>query len=247
MDTGLMSFIGGGDLYMDRLAADGSSQGFVKVGNATKFELKVDSETKKQLARGRDNFGQTLASVTRITGSTIGITLDQIDKDVLAAVFLGSAVERTGAGGSITNEAISAKLGKMVELAHANISAVTVTDATGITTYVAGTDYVVHDRLGLIEILVSGSITEGESLLVDYTWAAESGYKITGATQPVVKAALKLDGKNDYDGKPVLVNVFAAQLRPSSAVDFLAEDFAQIVFEGDLLTPTGKSWPFEVI
>ena len=247
MKEGIISFIGGGDLYMDLLAADGSSRGLEKVGNATKFAIKVDSETKKLLARGRDNYGQTLASTTRISATTISISLNQIDHNTLAAVFMGDSAKRTGAGGTITDEAITARLGRWVELAHGDISAVTVTNASGSVTYVAGTDYNVNARLGLIQAITGGAIADAAALLVDYTWAAETGYRITGATKPVVKVSLRLDGKNDYNGEPVVVRVWEANLQPASEVDFLAEDFAEMQFEGELISPLGKSWPFEVV
>jgi len=366
MQPGILSFIGGGDVYMDRLTAAGVSTGFKKVGNATKFELKVDTEVKKLRATGRDNYGQTLASVTRITDSTIGITLNQLDNEMLASVFLGESVARTGAGGTVTSEAIVASHDKFVELAHGDISAVSVTvqsasiitgsdstlaaasnwtnvdigsydesgdltltasagdqyctlpvanatttigknyklsfsvanivetwtvkDFTGATTlgtvsangakeitftaattggfrivanaatssgdfdkftlyqvYTVDTDYTVNTNIGMVKALSTGSIVDGATVYVTYTWAAETGYRITGATQPVVKVGLRLDGKNDYDGEPVIVKVWEANVRPSSAVDFLSPDFLEIQIEGDMVTPSSKSWPFEVI
>jgi len=247
MQSGIMSFIGSGDLYMDRLTSAGVSTGFQLVGNATKLEVKVEAEQKEQLSNGRDTYGQTLASVTRITGTTIGLTLNQLNHQMLAAIFLGNSVAMTGAGGSITSEAVTAREGKWVELAHKGVSSVVVKDVTDTTTYVSGTDYNVNTRLGMIEILAAGAIADAAVLHVSYTWAAESGYRITGATQPSVKVALRLDGKNDYDGSDVDVRIWEAQLTPNSPVDFLAEDWNELQFEGKLVTPTGRSWPFEVI
>ncbi len=246
---GLLSFLGSGDLYMDRLAADGTPQGAVLVGNASKLELKVEADTKKLTSRQRATYGQTLASVTNITGSTVSLSINQMDVDTLAAVFLGAAIDLTGAGGSITAENVTAILDRWVDLAQpgSGVSTVVVMDATDITTYTEGTDYTVNTRLGMIQALSTGAIAADDVLHVDYTYGAESGKKITGATQSTVKVKLRLDGKNIEDGTDVQVNVFEALIKPSSPVDFLAEDFAEIQFEGELLTPAGKSWPFEVI
>ncbi len=246
---GLLSFLGSGDLYMDRLAADGTPQGAVLVGNATKLELKVEADTKKLTSKKRTTYGQTLASVTNITGSTVSLVLNQMDVDTLAAVFLGDAVDMTGTGGSITAENVTAILDKYVDLSQpgAGLSAVVVKDATDTTTYIDGIDYTINTRLGMIQALSTGAISAGDVLHVDYTYAAESGKKITGATQATVKVKLRLDGKNVEDGTDVQVNVFEALIKPSSPIDFLAEDFAETQFDGELLTPAGKSWPFEVI
>ncbi len=246
---GILSFLGSGDLYMDRLAADGSPQGSDLVGNATSLSLAIETDNKKLTSNKRDTFGQTIATVNRITGSKVTFTLNQMDVATLAAVFLGDAVARTGTGGTVTDEDVVAIHDKWVDFLQLGngISAVSVQDATDITTYVEGTDYELNTRLGMIKVLSGGSIDDGDTLHVDYTYAAESGKKITGATQPTVKVKLRLDGKNVEDGSDVQVNVFEALVKPSSAVDFLAEDFAEIQFEGEMLTPAGKSWPFEVI
>lgn len=348
MQDGILSFIGTGDLYMDRLTSAGVSTGLVKVGNATKFALKVATESKEMLGRGRANAGQTLASVTKITATTISLSLNQLDLATLATVFMGDRVAQTGAGGNVSNETITAATGKHVELLHGGLTnvvvksalggeeelivpetgtaalgnagngtltdvagrddikpgiytitciddsvsgsevfsvvdpdsiplanatvgvgyfnaqiefilndstndfevgdifTITVTGGEGIATYTVDEDYTLNARLGLIEVLSGGLISNGQTLKVSYTWAAETGYKITGATQPVVKARLLLDGKNDYNGEAVRVDVWEAQLSPSNEVDFLADEFASLDFDGKMLTPTGKAWPFEV-
>lgn len=246
---GTLSFLGSGDLYMDRLTSAGAAQGATLVGNATALALNVETDTKKLTSRKRATHGQTLASVTQITGATLSLTLNQMDVDTLAAIFLGDAVAMTGSGGSVTDEDVVAIHDKWVDLDEmgGGISNVVIEDETDTTTYIEGTDYELNTRLGMVKVLSTGSIGDGDTLHVDYDYAAESGKKITGATQPTVKVKLRLDGRNVEDGSNVQVNVWEALIRPSSAVDFLAEDFAELQFDGELLTPDGKSWPFEVI
>ena len=366
MQSGIQSFIGSGDLYIDRLTAAGVSTGFVKTGNVVKMAFQVETDTKKLTSKGRDTYGQTLAEVTRITGTNISLTVNQQDVSLLAAQSMGEAVAMDGAGGDITDEELTVAHDKYVELDHGVISAVTIrgsassiitgndstfadtsnwanvdvdafdatTDMTmtasaadqyctlpvanaGTTsgknytltfsvanlvgtwtvkdfagtntlgtvtadgdqsitftaastgglrlvagtdtasgdfddfelyqTFVEDTDYEVNTRLGAIKALSTGTMTDESTVYVDYTWAAESGYKITVATEPVVKVALLLDGKNDYDGTSVIVKVWEAHLRPASELDFMADDWNEIQFEGEMITPTGYSWPCEII
>jgi len=124
-------FLGTGDLYMDRLTAAGVAQGLTLLGNATKFELQALAESKDLVSRKRDTAGQNLASVTRGQPATITITLNEYDKDILAAAFLGDAVTQSGAGGTVTDEVITAIADKYVEMAHRDISAVTVSRKAG--------------------------------------------------------------------------------------------------------------------
>lgn len=246
--NGLTYFLGAGDVQLALLTGLGAFQGFDDAVNSTKFEVKVDSEVKEAKARGRDNDGQTLASATRITGTKISITFNGSTPSLFAAIFLGDAVKLTGAGGTATAEVVTALEDKWTPVANlgSGISDVIVKDDADTTTYVEGTDYAVDLVTGMIKTLSAGSITDQDELHVDYSYAAESGYKITGATRPLVKVMIKFSGKNTYNGEPASVDVYEANLRPSSPVDFLSEETQELQFEGDLITPAGKSWPFEV-
>lgn len=242
------SFLGGGDLYIDRLTDAGVSTGFLKTGNATKFEIKSESEIKEQTSKGRDTYGQVIATANLPKPSTIKITLNQLDPDSMAIAFLGDKAVLTVAGASVTDEAVTAKLDKFVKLANRNITAesVVVTDSAGTTTYVEDDDYEIDYRLGMIKCLTGGDIADDESLKVDYAYGAASGTTIEGATQPLIKAKLLLDGKNYVNGKDVAVDVYYAELKPSSAVDFLSDDFLPLELEGTLRTPDGYDHPFKV-
>lgn len=128
----------------------------------------------------------------------------------------------------------------------------TVTDGTvtwvdmGLIVMASGTDFDVHYRLGMLSPLVGGAIITGDVLMVDYTHNAVSGSRIKGATQPTIKARLVLDGQNYVDGKDNLVEIYEAQLKPTSSVDWLADDFSALTLEGTLVTPSGYDHPFKV-
>lgn len=246
---GTMSFLGSGDLYIDRLTSAGVAQGSELVGNATSFSLSVEADDNKQTGNKRDTYGQTIASNPKISSSNISITLNQYDVAVLAAAFMGDAVAMTAEAGTVTEESITAIADKWVDSASpgGGVSAVVVKDETDTTTYLLGTDYEINTRLGMVKALSSGSIDDADVLHIAYSYAAESGYKITGATNSTVKLKLRLDGKNVNDGTDVQANVWEANVSPGGAIDFLSEDYGEITLEGEMVTPTGKSWPFEII
>lgn len=116
----------------------------------------------------------------------------------------------------------------------------------GLIAMALNTDYDVHYRLGMLRPLSGGAISAGEELLIDYSHNAVAGSRIKGATQPTIKARLVLDGQNFVDGKDSRVEIYEAQLKPTSAVDWLADDFTALTLEGTLLTPTGYDHPFKV-
>lgn len=244
----MSGFIGSGDLYMDRFDDDGNAQGFIDVGNAIKFAIAEDAEIKECESRRKATYGQVLDSVPIKKPASISITLNDLKVENLAMVLFGDISDINITGAVITDEALTARLDKWVELAYRNVTAasVTVTDSAGVTTYVEDTDYEVDYSLGMIKALSSGAITEAEALLVDYTYGNLTGKKIAGSAKPIIKCSLKLDGENQVNQKDCLVNVFEAVLKPAGEIDFLADDFNEVTFEGTLNTPSGKTSPYEV-
>lgn len=240
------SFLGAGDTYIDILDADGTPNGFDRAGNATKLEIQADSDLKEQTSKGRSDYGQVLASVVLAKPSKLKIALNQLDKTVLAMAFLGESSEINTGAGTITDEVIVAKEGKYADLTCRNITAesVTVKNEAGDTTYDEGTDYEVQYRLGMIKVLASGTIADGVNLKVTASYPAESGYKVRGAVQPTIRVAIRMDGENMTNGKQGVLSVWQAQVKPTSPVDFLADDFSALELEGTLITPTGKTEPF---
>ena len=246
MENAQKGLIAGGDLYMDFFDDAGNSTGFVLVGNAKKFAPKVETETKENKLNGRDTLGQTADSYTRITSSTISIVFNRYNPELLAANFMGAAVDQTAASGAYTAN-VTAILDRWVDIGETNIDTLVVKDVTDVTTYVLGTHYNVNLRAGLIMVLSGGGIDADDVLHLSGNLLAKTGMLVKGATRPMMNVGLRLDGKNYADGSSVLVNVFQAQLRAESEFDFMGEDFPELTFTGTLVTPTGKSWPFEVM
>ncbi|WP_022949517.1 phage tail tube protein [Methylohalobius crimeensis] len=241
----MSGFLGSGDLYFNRKVG-GVSQGRILLGNATKFSIQPQSETKSRPSRMRATYGQALDTVQIPAPSAISVILDEVNKDNLALAFMGSVGAYSQTGASVTDESVTAKLDKWVDLSDRNVSSVVVTDDPMSTTYTEGTDYEVHARLGMIKALSGGSIGEGDPLLVDFTSGDIAGNRVQGATQPIIRGEFILDGKNFADDSLSIVTVWEATLAPSSEFDFLAEDFAPIELGGTVVTPAGKTEPFIV-
>lgn len=243
MQNTQFGLVASGDLYIDFLSSTGASTGFQLVGNCKKFAPKVETETKENKMNGRDTFGQTSESFARITGSSLSMTFNRYDPQLLAAAFMGSAVSATAAAGAYTATITGIKE-RWVEVGAIGLDTCVVKDTTNTTTYVAGTDYEVNKRTGMIKVLTTD--LDGDTLNVTGNTLAKTGSRITAGTQSVVNVALRLDGKNLATGGNVLVTVWQAQLRSESDFDFMGEDFPELTFTATLITPTGKSWPFHV-
>jgi len=242
----MSGFLGSGDLYYNRVVS-GVSQGWLRFGNATKFEIKENATIKERKSRGKSDYGQIKDSVGLKDAAEIAISLDDLDKDNLALAFLGDVSTIAVTGASATAEPQTAQEGKSLRLVYGKVSAVVVKDVTDTTTYVLGTDYnILSATLGLIEIIAGAAISSGDVLHINYTHATVAGDRVKGGTSPSVKVALLLDGENFADQSESQVNVWEAVLTPQTGVDFLAEDYAVLELNGTLNTPTGKTSAYEV-
>jgi hypothetical protein len=134
-----------------------------------------------------------------------------------------------------------------LDIGKQNITAgLAVKDATGVTTYVLGTDYVLNKRMGWIKILPGSAIVKDAVIEVTGAYGAVGGTLIRGATNSQIRAKFRLDGVNFADQLPVIVDVWEAIISADSAFDFLSNEFASISLPGRLKTPAGKTEPFQV-
>lgn len=239
--------IAGGDLYFDFLTPAGDSTGFDLAGNCKKLIPKVTTETLKNPLNGRDTLGQIGDSYTRITDSTISFAMNRYDPRIVAMFFAGSAVDITAVAGAYT-ATVTAIHDKWVPIEVIDLSTCTVKDSAEATTYTVNTDYEINLRLGMIKVLSSGTIGDGDELHLSGDKAAASGFKVTGATQPVVNVGLYFDGKNYVDGSDLKMRVWKAQLVADGDFDVLAQGgFPELGFTGTMITPAGKTSPFEIV
>lgn len=242
-------FLGAGDLFARIYSPTlGAYEQWTGPYEATKFEIKPNSDLKEMTSRGRSTYGQVIESVPLPKPADMSVTLAEVNKESIAMALFGTASVLNQGSGSVTDEVVVASHGKWVKLAFGNVATAgfVVSHTTGSPNYVLGTDYEVNYRLGMLRILAAGAIADAASLKVDYAYNAISGTQVAGGTQTQVRAQFKLDGVNFADQLPVVVDVWEAVLTPDSAFDFLQNDFAEIALKGRLKTPAGKSEPFTV-
>jgi hypothetical protein len=128
--------------------------------------------------------------------------------------------------------------GALVPLAHPNPTVVVVSNEAASTTYVEGTDYEV--RAGGIFILAAGSIVDAANLKVDYTYGAYA--QIEAMTSTALILELHFEGLNEANsGKPVIVDVYRAQLSPAKALSLLGDKFSDLTIDAEVLIDPSKT------
>jgi hypothetical protein len=241
----MSGFLGSGRIYVDRKVG-GVFKGLKYIGNATQFEIKENSDKKERKSKDRANYGSALNTVFVKKPAELSITLDDLDKDNLGLVFLGDTSDVSVAGSTVTDELVTAYQGLIFRTAQRKISGVALTNSTGVTTYALNADYQIIDAdLGLVKIIGS-TITDAQSLKIDYTHGGMTSHKVAGGTNSNIIVKILFDGVNQADQTKAVVNVFEAVLSPTSGVDFLADNFTELKLAGIANVPSGGTAAYEV-
>jgi hypothetical protein len=240
------AFLGKGDLYIARYV-NGAFEDWKGPYECNKLEIKPNVELKEQVSKGKNTYGQVIESVALNKPADLTVELTEVNRESLAIALLGTTAALAQSSGTLTEEAIVAKLDAWVPLTKAALTgAQTVTNSDETTTYVAGVDYLVNKELGWIKALPGGAITASQALKVTSTYGAITGTEIKGATSADVRARFKLDGANQADGQPCIVSIHEVVIASDQAFDFLSENFAVVSMPGRMKTPVGFTEPFTV-
>lgn len=245
--TAARGFLGAGDVYINRIVG-GVKQGMLGPYFSNKFELKLKTKRVELSSKGKTTYGQILESVSVQEPAGFTLELAEVNKESMAIALLGSSVASNQTSGSLTAEAITAKLDTWIPLSKNTLTgAQTVTNAGATVTYVAGVDYVVNAAMGWVKALSTGTIVADEALKVTSTYGAFSGTKISGATDINIRAEIVFDGVNQADGSQCTVTINEAIISSDAAFDFLADKFGNVNLPGTMKTPLGMDAPFTVV
>lgn len=253
------SFLGAGDVLFNPLLPGGALAGFMEMGDASEYKITPKSEQKDDEYRSHAKYGQLAASVALAKPAEFNVTLRRAYKRNLALAFMGTQGPLAQGSGSVTDQAVLLKPGGGAQLAHQNISTTgfVLTSSPAGTTYVLNTDYTVNHRLGLVfpvpesalAVAIGDAVDGGAvglNLLVDYAYGAIAGTLIAGATILQARGLWVLDGTNLVDGRAVVCRVWEGVLTVSSPFDLMADDYPRVQLSGRLVTPPGRTSPFEV-
>lgn len=189
--------LGKGRFYFAQRQTDGTVGAFRFIGNCPAFSLTPSSDNLTHVS-STGGINVTDRDIQTSSDLAIGFTTDNMS-DENKALWMGGTVDvQTIASATAQTYAVpagSVKKGYAVPIVTALVPAglkdITVTQIVqGGTPLVAGTDYAVNSRNGLITFLTTGAVIEGTSVTVTYSVAAATrnvknnrGQTITGAVK----------------------------------------------------------------
>lgn len=239
-------FSGQGPVFIAERDTDGSPKGLEFLGDVASVTLtpSVDKETVIENVTGSSGIG---AEFIKKVEYQFSMQMRSIKPGHLAIALQAGNTAKTA--GTVTDEPQKGYKGKFIVLKHTKASSVVVTNVGATTTYVAGTDYIVHADKGMIEIITAGAITDGQSLLIDYSYAAQHHVSASPANK---KFYLAFAGVNRADdSKQTRCEIYKISLSPS-ALALIEDKTAEMPITGtvvlDTLRPAGDqffSWKTE--
>lgn len=224
--------------------------GFGDYVDADKFEIKPNFEEKVSESRSHKDYGQARASVVLPKPTELTIELSAATVEALAMQFQGLVQDLTQASGTLPVDFTLTALDQWLPLGKRNISddGFAFTNSGGTTTYVLNTHYEMNWLRGEVRFKsgAAGAPAAAAALKVAGTYGAVSGKKILGGRVTQIRCQAQLDGQNMVDGSPIEVDVHECVLGSNNGFDFLGSDYSPITLSGKMVTPAGKTEPYEV-
>lgn len=226
-----------GKVYLQR---EGSGNPLLEVGNVTSFEVSHDLTEVEQ--ENYQTLGGRACYLQYINSVNLSATLGCLKARNIALALQGQGEYENIAAGSVVDElhTVTAEC-ELIDFNRVPDKSVTivVTDDTGTTTYVEGTDYIV--RGSGIEIAEGTTIPLASDILVSYDYGANS--LITALTSGQGTYKLVFDGVNQgEDGqRPVVFKAFRVRFSPTETLSLIGDEFATLEVTGEVLIDSSRT------
>lgn len=198
----------GGEIWFDEVDDTGALQGERYFGYTPGCTLKVTSSTVEHANTESGPEVVDFSFVQKI--ERVGeLTTDAMTDENVRLFFLGTASTITQAAGSVTDEVHEVRAGLTYQLgvdgSHPTgvrgVSAVTVTNNAGTTTYATPADYTLDLARARISIVAGGAIATAAAggkttIKVDYTRSSNSRQQIATSAKTKITGAMRVIAKN---------------------------------------------------
>ncbi|UUV43212.1 tail tube protein [Rhodobacter phage RcCWillis] len=201
---------------------------FKELGNCPEFTLtrNVSKLMHYGSQKGMKVKDEEIVTDSDLTGS---VTTDDMRATNVALWMMSATSTVTQAAITSTTQNETVSKGDLIQLGRTalsptgarNVTVTTVTsDPTG-TTYVLGTDYIVHAELGMVEFLASGTIADNSPIIVTYTATTATVTRLTmGETD--VEGELKFVAFNPV-GANNDITIPRARISPNGDMSMLTD------------------------
>lgn len=212
-----------------------------------KFEISTPSDRLQKISKSREHFGQARNTYFMPKPVEFGITFDEMNRDIFAAMLSGRVSDVNDAVAALANLPVDVVPGSWVEIPggeNIDLTTLVVKSADGQTTYDAD-DYEINTRLGMLYVPKGGAIAAGPVQVSASTLAFE-GTLIEGAQRYAHVMRYKLDGINLLDRRDMQLFAPRAVVSGDAAQNWLAGQLASVELKGNLEVTDGYDSPFSL-
>lgn len=227
-----------GDLYARKY---GSSDGFVKMGNVIEFSTKTDTDKEELKSTGREDYGQAIEVEVISKPTELELKFNTFDKHALARMLMGEAVDLTANTQTIDETTALASKTGWIKLAHKDIDPDSFELKSGKSkTVVEKSKYELNSRLGMVRLLDSTSINDGDNLYYTGKTKGRAGFSIDANTLQSMPLELYLDGKDRISGADGVLEIPHAVLSAKGDINWFDDKWWEAGLSGTLVKDEGK-------
>ncbi len=239
-------FIGAGDLYIARYV-NGAFEDWKGPYECTKFEIKPNIELKEMTSRGKTTYGQVIESVALQQPADFTVDLPEVNKESLAIALLGSTAVLNQAGGTLSDEAITAKLDAWVAASKANFNEAPEVAggavAASVTGAIAGTTLTVSvvssGTLSIGQVLSGSGLTSGTRITAFLTGTGGTGTYTVDKSQTFASGAITGAAGSTYvEGEDYIVNRTLGWIKAINGGAILDGQPLKVTVDYDAITGT---------
>lgn len=218
----------------------GSSDGFEKMGNVTEFSTKTDTDKEELKSTGRDDYGQAIEVEVISKPTEISIKFNTFDKYALARMLMGEVQDLVGTPKTIDETVVKANKTGWMKLADTDIDPANFTIKNKSKVNIDKSKYELNPRLGMVRLLDSTGINEGDNLYYNGKTKGRMGFVIDANTLQSMPLELYLDGKDRVSGADGVLEIAHAVLSADSNVDWFDDKWWESGLTGTLVKDEGK-------
>jgi len=224
-----------GNIHAQRYVAGGLQDLAVGPLEITGFTIKPANEIKERRSNLVRQSGKIRGTMGRTAPTEIKITANAADADIYALFMAATTSALSVTGSTVTGESRTMSYDKWYKLDHENVSSVAIATKT------EGVDFQVDAILGAILILSTGTIADGATSSIDYTYGS-----ITGTTINVGKEAkvdVKIVGRlvNSETGNDAFIKIPKVTLTLSKELNLIGDDYSDFEVTGKCILLDGET------
>ncbi len=207
-------FLGAGDLYISRYV-NGAFEDWKGPYECSKFEIKPNIELKEMVSKGKTTYGQVIESVALQQPADFTVELPEVNKESLSIALLGSTAALTQSSGTLSDEAITAKLDAWVACTKAAWNEAPVVEggavSASVTGAIAGTTLTVSavssGALSVGQVISGSGLTSGTRIVAFLTGTGGTGTYTVDKSQTFASGSITgASGSAYVEGTDYIVN-----------------------------------------